>query len=80
MIEFEYKGFWVEAEVINQAENGYPEGGITFTSYVYCSKDDRDNFNDPIESLMISYSNPTELVLEVPHAIDKFMRKNKIKR
>lgn len=29
---------------------------------------------------MISYSNPTELVLEVPHAIDKFMRKNKIKR
>ena len=80
MIEFEYKGFWVEAEVINQAENGYPEGGTTFTSYVYWSKEDRDNFNDPIESLLISYLIPTDLVLEVPHAIDKFMRKNKIKR
>lgn len=80
MIEFEYKGFWVEAEVINQVENRYPEGGTTFTSYVYWSKEDRDNFNDSIESLLISYLSPTDLVLEVPHAIDKFMRKNKIKR
>ena len=80
MIEFEYKGFWVEAEVNNQVENGYPEGGFTYTSYVYWSKEDKDKFNDPIESLIVSYSNPTELVLEVPHAIDKFMRKKKIKR
>lgn len=80
MIEFEYKNFWVEVEEIDQTENGYPEGGFTYTSYVYWSKEDRDNFNDPIEDLLISYSNPTDLVLETPYAIDKFMRKKKIKR
>lgn len=31
-------------------------------------------------ALIEVYFSPTELVLEVPHAIDKFMRKNKIKR
>lgn len=80
MIEFEYRGFWVEGEGIDQTENGYPKLGVTFTSYVYWSKEDRDNFNDPIEALLISYSNPTDLVLETPYVIDKFIRKHKIKR
>ena len=80
MIEFEYRGFWVEGEVINQAESGYPEDGITYTSYVYWSKEDKDNFSDPIEELLVSYLSPTDLVLETPHAIDKFIRKNKVKR
>lgn len=35
MLNFYYKGFWIEAEVIDQAKNGYPELGVTFTSYVY---------------------------------------------
>ena len=80
MIEFEYKGFWIESTPFNQAENGHPEEGFTYISCVYWSKEDRDNFKDPIESLLISYLNPTDLVLEVPHVIDKFMRKNNIKR
>lgn len=32
MLNFYYKGFWIEAEVIDQVENGYPELGVTFTS------------------------------------------------
>ena len=80
LIEFEYKEFWIESTPFNQAENGHPEEGFTYTSYVYWSKAERDALEDPIEALIEVYSNPTELVLEVPHAIDKFMRKNKIKR
>lgn len=34
MIEFEYKGFWIESTPFNQAENGHPEEGFTYTSYV----------------------------------------------
>ena len=33
-IEFEYRGFWIESEAFDQAENGHPEDGITYTSYV----------------------------------------------
>ena len=80
LIEFEYKEFWIESTPFNQAENGHPEEGFTYTSYVYWSKAERDVLEDPIGALIEVYSNPTELVLEVPHAIDKFMRKNKIKR
>ena len=47
---------------------------------MYWSKEDCDALEDPIEALIEVYFNPTDLVLEVPHAIDKFMRKNKIKR
>lgn len=32
MIEFEYKGFWIESTPLNQAENGHPEEGFTYTS------------------------------------------------
>ena len=80
MIEFEYKGFWIESTPFNQAENGHSEEGFTYTSYIYWSKEERDALEDPIEALIEVYFSPTELVLEVPHAIDKFMRKNKIKR
>lgn len=38
MIEFEYKGFWIESQPFDQAENGHPDDGITYTSYVYTSK------------------------------------------
>lgn len=80
MIEFEYKGFWIESTPFNQAENGHPEEGFTYTSYVYWSKEECDALEDPIEALIEVYLSPDELYLEVPKAIDKFMRKNKIKR
>lgn len=47
---------------------------------MYWSKEEREALEDPIEALIEVYFSPTELVLEVPHAIDKFMRKKKIKR
>ena len=36
-IAFTYRGFWIESEPFDQAENGHPEDGITYTSYVYTS-------------------------------------------
>lgn len=42
MLNFYYKGFWIEAEVIDQVENGYPELGVTFTSYVYWDGESRE--------------------------------------
>ena len=80
MIEFEYKGFWIESTPFNQAENGHPEEGFTYTSYVYWSKEECAALEDPIEALIEVYLNPDELYLKVPKAIDKFIRKNKIKR
>lgn len=80
MIEFDYKGFWVEGEVIDQTENGYPEFGVTFTSYVYWSAESRENHEDPIEDLIISYDSVEEFHSKTIQAIDKFIRKNKIKR
>lgn len=47
---------------------------------MYWAKEDCDALEDPIEALIEVYFSPTDLVLEVPHAIDKFMRKNNIKR
>ena len=80
MIEFEYKGFWIESTPLNQAENGHPEEGFTYTSYVYSSKGDCDALEDPIEALIEVYLSPEDLYKSVPKAIDKFIRKNKIKR
>lgn len=74
------KVFGLKVHLSIQAENGHPEEGFTYTSYVYWSKEDCDALEDPIEALIEVYFSPTDLVLEVPHAIDKFMRKNKIKR
>ena len=80
MIEFEYKGFWIESTPFNQAENGHPEDGFTYTSYVYWSKEECEALEDPIEALIEVYMSPEELREKVPKTIDKFMRKNKIKR
>ena len=74
-IEFEYKGFWVESESFDQAENGHPEDGITFTSYVWHSKEERDALEDQIESLVEVYDNPEELEKGVKKAIDKYIKK-----
>lgn len=79
-IEFEYKGFWIESTPFNQAENGHPKEGFTYTSYVYWSKEERDALEDPIEALIEVYMSPEELMEKVPLAINKFMRKNKLKR
>lgn len=80
MFNFHYKGFWIEGEVIDQTDNGYPELGVTFTSYVYWSAESRDNHEDPIEDLIISYDSVEDFHSETIKAIDRFIRKNKIKR
>ena len=80
MIEFDYRGFWIEGEVINQSENGYPELGVTFTSYVYWNAESRENHEDPIEDLLISYDSVEDFHSKTLQAIDKFVRKNKLMR
>lgn len=74
-ISFEYKGFWVESESFDQAENGHPEDGITFTSYVWHSKEERDALEDQIESLVEVYDDPEELEKGVKKAIDEYIKK-----
>lgn len=76
-ISFEYKDFWVESESFDQAENGHPEDGITFTSYVWYSKEERDALEDQIESLVEVYDNPEELEKGVKKAIDKYIKKKR---
>lgn len=76
-INFEYRGFWVESESFDQAENGHPEDGITFTSYVWHSKEERDALEDQIESLVEVYDNPEELEKGVKKAIDKYIKKKR---
>lgn len=76
-ISFEYKGFWVESESFDQAGNGHPEDGITFTSYVWHSKEEREALEDKIESLVEAYDNPEELEKGVQKAIDKYIKKQK---
>ena len=66
--------------MIDQRENGYPELGVTFTSYVYRDGESRENHEDPIEDLIVSYDSVDEYHSETIKAIDKFVRKNKIKR
>lgn len=76
-ISFEYKGFWIESESFDQAENGHAEDGITFTSYVWHSKEERDALEDQIESLVEVYDNPEELEEGVKKAIDKYIKNKK---
>ena len=76
MLNFYYKGFWIECDVIDQRENGYPELGVTFTR----DGESRENHEDPIEDLIVSYDSVDEYHSETIKAIDKFVRKNKIKR
>jgi len=78
-ISFEYKGFWVESESFDQAENGHAEDGITYTSYVWHSKEERDALEDQIESLVEVYDDPEELEKGVKKAIDKYIKKQKKK-
>lgn len=79
-IEFEYRGFWVESESFDQAENGHPEDGITFTSYVWHSKEEREALEDQIESLVEVYDNPEELEKGVQKAIDEYIKKKEAKQ
>ena len=76
-INFEYKGFWVEAESFDQAENGHAEDGITFTSYVWHSKEEAEEFKDDIEILRESFDSPEELEIETKKKIDKYIKKQK---
>ena len=73
-IAFTYKGFWIEAELFDQTENGHPEDGFTYTSYVYHSKEERDALEDEIESLREVYDNPQDLEKGVKKAIDAYIK------
>lgn len=78
MIEFEYKGFWVESQPFDQTENGHPEDGITYTSYVYTSKQACDNLDDYLDDLSEVYDSEDDLKQGVMKAIDKYIKKNKL--
>ena len=76
-ISFEYKGFWVESESFDQAENGHAEDGITYTSSVWHSKEERDALEDEIEILREVFDSPEELEIETKKKIDKYIKKQK---
>lgn len=76
-ISFEYKGFWVESESFDQAENGHAEDGITYTSSVWRSKEERDALEDEIEILREVFDSPEELEIETKKKIDKYIKKQK---
>lgn len=80
MLNFYYKGFWIEGKVVDHSENGQPELGVTFTSYVYWNGEDQDNHENPIEDLIISYDSIEDFHSKTLQAIDKFVRKNKLMR
>lgn len=73
-VAFSYKGFWIEAEPFDQTENGHPEDGFTYTSYVYPSKEDRDALEDYIDNLCEVYDNPKDLEKGVKKAIDAYIK------
>lgn len=73
-INFEYRGFWVEAESFDQAENGHPEDGITFTSYVWHSREEIKELKDDIEILRESFDSPEELEMKMKKKIDKYIK------
>lgn len=76
-ISFEYKGFWVESESFDQAENGHAEDGITYTSSVWHSKEERDALEDEIKILREVFDSPEELEIETKKKIDKYIKKQK---
>lgn len=82
MIEFnfEYRRFYIEGIPFDQTENGHPEDGITYTSYVYFSKQEYDNLKDYIFDLCESYDSPEELKEDIPNKIDKYIKKHKLQR
>lgn len=77
---FEYRHFYIEGMPFDQTENGHPEDGITYTSYVYFSKQDYDNLEDYIFDLCESYDSPEKLQDDIPKKIDKYIKKHKLKR
>ena len=76
-INFEYKGFWVESESFDQAENGHAEDGITFTSYVWHSREEMKELKDDIEILRESFNFPEELEEKMKKKIDKYIKNQK---
>lgn len=79
-IAFEYKDFWIESRPFDQAENGHPEDGITYTSYVWLTKEDCDNLEDYLDELVEVYDTPEDLKTGIVKLIDKYIRKHKLKR
>lgn len=77
---FEYRNFYIEDMPFDQTENGHPQDGITYTSYVYISKQDYDNLEDYIFDLCECYDSPEELKEDIPKKIDKYIKKHKLKR
>lgn len=73
-VTFSYKGFWIEAEPFDQTENGHPEDGFTYTSYVYHSKEERDALEDYIDSLCEPYDNPQDLEKNIKKAINNYIK------
>ena len=80
LFAFEYRGFWIESEPFDQDGNGHSEDGITYTSYVWLTKEDRDNLKDYIPVLCEVFDSPEELRTKVAKKIDKYIRENKMKR
>ncbi len=78
MIAFEYKGFWVESTPFDQKENGHAEDGITYTSYVWISKEACDNLEDYLNDLTKVYNSEDELTQGVKQAIDQYIKKKKL--
>lgn len=78
--DFEYRGFYIECVPFDQAENGHPEEGITYTSYVWLSKEDYDNLEDYISDFCEPYDNPKRLREDIPKRIDKYIKKYKLDR
>lgn len=76
-ISFEYKGFWVESESFDQAGNGHAEDGITYTSYVWHSREEMKEGKDDIEILREVFDSPEELEVETKKKIDKYIKKQK---
>lgn len=77
---FEYKSFYIEGMPFDQTENGHPEEGITYTSYVWLSKEDYDNLEDYISDFCEPYDSPETLRKDIPKRIDKYIKKHKLKR
>jgi hypothetical protein len=78
--DFEYRGFYIEGIPLDQKENGHPEDGITYTSYVYFSKQEYDNLEDYIFDLCESYDSPEELKEITQKNIDNYIKKHKLQR
>ena len=80
LFAFEYRGFWIESRPFDQAENGHPEDGITYTSYVWLTKEDCDTLEDYLDELVEVYDTPEDLKTGIVKLIDKYIRKHKLKR